>query len=265
MRLGRRAKPVDARTEVLARIRAALESGHDEGAGYDREAPGPQGQPGAGAEVTAPPAAGRAPHGVARRRVHAAAPSRTYRSHGEHQPGAPELLEMLVDRLVDYRAVVHEVDESEVPGTISRVLAGVSSAAVPAWLDAGWIAAATAAGVRLVSDVPTVSLRAEALDSVEVVLTAARVAIAETGTIVLDAAQDQGRRIITLLPDRHICVVRAEQVVQTVPEAIRILERAPTRPQTWISGPSATSDIELTRVEGVHGPRTLEVVLVRSR
>jgi len=94
------------------------------------------------------------------------------------------------------------------------------------------------------------------------VVTGARVAIAETGTLVLDAQGDQGRRAITLVPDHHVCVVRASQVVQTVPEAMALLGRAPSRPLTWISGPSATSDIELTRVEGVHGPRVLDVVLV---
>ena len=174
---------------------------------------------------------------------------RDYRAAGDLD--GPALLELLTDRLVDYRASVRPAAPDDLVATLAAALAerGAGRVVVPPGL--AW---------ELPGAVVDDGLTAVELDQLDGVVTACAVAIAETGTIVLDAGPDQGRRAITLVPDYHLCVVRAEQVVQTVPEAIARLD--PTRPLTWISGPSATSDIELHRVEGVHGPRTLEVVLV---
>lgn len=178
------------------------------------------------------------------------------REHGERTVG--EMVELLAENLADYRAIVHRTRADELAGTIAGLLRarGASSVVVPPGLDEGWLAE---------TDVTRVADRAEStaheLDRVDSVVTACAVAVAETGTIVLDGSPDQGRRRITLVPDHHICVVRVpDQVVSSVPQALERLD--PVRPLTWISGPSATSDIELDRVEGVHGPRTLEVVLV---
>jgi L-lactate dehydrogenase complex protein LldG len=168
------------------------------------------------------------------------------------------LLDLLEDRLVDYKAAVHRTTAAGLPATLAEVVAATlppgGRLVVPPGLPPAWGPAA---------DDVTIDhngLSAVDLDALDGVLTACAAAAAETGTIVLDGSPDQGRRAITLVPDRHICVVHAHQVVQTVPELIARLD--PTRPLTFISGPSATSDIELQRVEGVHGPRTLVVVLV---
>ena len=182
--------------------------------------------------------------------------TRGYRTAGEHPPGAPELLDLLTDRLVDYKAGVTRCTAEELPAAIAEVLARTAPdgrIVVPPELPGEWTGAAD-----VLRDDGTTST--DELDTVAGVVTACAVAVAETGTIVLDAGPDQGRRALSLVPDLHLCVVRADQVVQTVPEAVSRLEA--TRPLTWISGPSATSDIELNRVEGVHGPRTLEVLLV---
>ncbi|MFF8947063.1 lactate utilization protein C [Streptomyces sp. NPDC014864] len=182
---------------------------------------------------------------------------RDYREqHGER--GAARTVELLAENLADYRAVVHRTDAAGLPALIARLLddRGSASVVVPPGLDEGWL---TATEVTRVAD--RAESTARELDRVDSVVTGCAVAVAETGTIVLDGSPDQGRRRITLVPDHHVCVVRVPgQVVSSVPQALARLD--PTRPLTWISGPSATSDIELDRVEGVHGPRTLEVVLV---
>jgi L-lactate dehydrogenase complex protein LldG len=178
-------------------------------------------------------------------------------AHAPDEPSA--LVDLLAENLADYRAHVHRCTPSRLPETIARLLRehGSKTVAVPADLPRQWLAEAD--GVSQVPD--SGELTAAGLDAIDSVVTGCALAIAETGTIVLDAGATQGRRALTLVPDHHVCVVHApEQVVASVPLALPRLE--PTRPQTWISGPSATSDIELNRVEGVHGPRVLDVVLV---
>jgi L-lactate dehydrogenase complex protein LldG len=163
-------------------------------------------------------------------------------------PTGAALLELFAERVADYRATVHRSSRTDLPGVLEEVLAGQRVVVPPElpWPVAG-------------ADVDSGQSALE-LDEVDAVVTGAALGVAVTGTLVLDHRPDQGRRALTLVPDHHVCVVRADQVVATVPEAIARLD--PTRPLTWISGPSATSDIELNRVEGVHGPRRLDVVLV---
>lgn len=171
-----------------------------------------------------------------------------------------ELSERLIDRLRDYKAQVQEVNAPELPAAIAAACArrGVRRLIVPVDLPPEW----QPPGLDILKDE---SLTKEQLDSSDGVLTGCALAIAQTGTIALDDGPTQGRRAITLVPDYHLCVVRTDQIVDLVPEAIARLD-APAgkarRPITFISGPSATSDIELSRVEGVHGPRTLEVLIV---
>ncbi|MDQ3156230.1 MAG: lactate utilization protein C [Actinomycetota bacterium] len=191
---------------------------------------------------------------------------RAYRQTSGLDPEA--LVEQMVDRLVDYKARVHVVAAADAPGTIAGLLAESGSYAVPHGLDTAWLAevgrsgdAAGGGGVpRRMVDAPESPLSVAELDGVDAVVTGSAVAVAETGTIVLDGSPDQGRRVISLVPDRHICILLAQDITGILPEALRRLDG--TRPLTWISGPSATSDIELERVEGVHGPRKLDVIII---
>jgi L-lactate dehydrogenase complex protein LldG len=178
-------------------------------------------------------------------------------SHIPDDPAAA--LGLLAENLADYRAHVHHCTADSLATTLARLLAdrGSRTAVVPPGLPHHWLTSIT--GTDILGDEP--ALTAHQLDAVDSVITACALAIAETGTLVLDASPDQGRRILSLVPDHHICIVHApEQVVTSLPRALPRLD--PRKPMTWISGPSATSDIELDRVEGVHGPRTLDVVLV---
>jgi L-lactate dehydrogenase complex protein LldG len=172
-------------------------------------------------------------------------------------PGT-DILALFAERAADYRATVDLVNRADLPAAVAAALVrrGARRVVAPAGLPREWLAGAD---VEVVGDDPPLTVRH--LDGLDGVVTGAAVAIALTGTIVLDAGADQGRRVLSLLPDYHLCVVRADQIVGTVPEALARLD--PRRPQTWISGPSATSDIELNRVEGVHGPRTLHILITK--
>ncbi|MCV9994142.1 lactate utilization protein C [Paeniglutamicibacter sp. ZC-3] len=172
-----------------------------------------------------------------------------------------ELIELLVDRLEDYQAHVDVVAAPELPATIAERLKDATSYVVPHGIDEAWLGdAALADDSRRRIDAPGAVLSVAELDGTGAVLTSSAVSIAESGTIVLDGSGDQGRRAISLVPDHHVCVVPVSSIVRLLPEALPRLDI--TRPLTWISGPSATSDIELERVEGVHGPRQLDVIIV---
>lgn len=172
-------------------------------------------------------------------------------------PSLPDVTELFEERVRDYEAVVRRCTSSELTSVIAASLTarGARRIVTPSGLPAE--VALAALGIAMGDDPP---LTVDELDAADGVLTTCRLAIATTGTIVLDHAEGQGRRALTLLPDYHLAVVFAGQIVAAVPDAIAALD--PRRPMTWISGPSATSDIELSRVEGVHGPRQLEVLVV---
>ncbi len=168
-------------------------------------------------------------------------------------------VERFCERVADYRATVERVPADGVAGAVDAALHryGASRVAVPPGLPADWVEPSSVTWVPDAADSP---LPVAELDAVDAVVTGSVVGVAETGTIVLESGALCGRRALSLVPDVHVCVVRARDVVDDVPAAIARLN--PQRPLTWISGPSATSDIELDRVEGVHGPRTLHVLVV---
>ena len=184
-----------------------------------------------------------------------AAVERSYRRRGSL--GREEVLELLADRLRDYDAGVMRAAEADVAQSVAGLLAGrgVRRMVIPAGLKAEWIPG----GVEFFVDE---GMTAAELDGVDGVMTGASVAIAETGTVVLQTVPGQGRRMATLVPDYHVCVVRVEDVVETVSEAMARLQETAGVATTFVSGPSATADIEMTRIKGVHGPRVLDVVLV---
>jgi L-lactate dehydrogenase complex protein LldG len=223
--MGTKAAAVSSREEVVRRIRAAIGSPASDAAAID-------------AEWEAVP--------------------RNYKQTALHEREA--ILELLEDRLRDYDANVVRAKAGEVGREIARVLAerGKRRVVVPAGL-AEALGEPLPVGFEFVVDQ---GFTPAELDGFEGVVTASTAAIAETGTIMLQNVPGQGRRAPTLVPDYHLCVVRAADVVETVPEAIARLRTTAALATTLISGPSATADIEMTRIKGVHGPRFLDVILV---
>ena len=187
---------------------------------------------------------------------------RNYRHSGTET--REEVVERFAERVAEYKVTVQRVESSSLSQAIAAACTarGVRHLVIPADLPEDWLPT----NVEVLRDSNT--LTNEQLDTSDGVLTGCALGIAQTGTIVLDDGVHQGRRAMTLLPDYHLCVIYEDQIVDLVPEAITRLHDAvlrERRPITFISGPSATSDIELNRVEGVHGPRTLHVRVVNNR
>jgi len=184
-----------------------------------------------------------------------AAIARPYQRLGTLSPEAR--LELFIDRLLDYDTEIIQVHtEEELPSAIAQAFeqASVERVLAAAEFPAQWLPAGSP--MKFDHELSTAEI-----DSADAVITACEVAVASTGTIILVHGGAQGRRVITLLPDHHICIVRRNQVVELVPEAFAAIAAESARPITTISGPSATSDIEMTRIRGVHGPRRLTVIL----
>jgi L-lactate dehydrogenase complex protein LldG len=222
-----------AREEILNRIRTAT----------------------GGATPTSTVSAGRTAIPAEVDAAYAALPRPYLRAH--HDPASTDIVALFAERAADYRAVVERVPAADLPAAVARALTGIATFMVPDGLPPEWLAGVLPDDDRIVRDDPPLSARE--LDAVAGVVTGCAVAIAETGTIVLEHGPGQGRRALTLVPDFHLVVITADQVAADLPDALARLD--PARPQTLISGPSATSDIELIRVEGVHGPRNLHILI----
>jgi L-lactate dehydrogenase complex protein LldG len=224
---------VSARDEILARIRAANAAS------------------GAGAKAGSTPVASE----------YAAIPRDYLLAH--HDAADTDVVALFAERAADYQAVVERVPaEADVPAAIARAVSAARTLAAPDGLPPQWLSELPHGTMVIGDDSPSspgAPLSPHELDTLGGVLTGCAVAIAETGTVVLDHGPGQGRRALTLVPDFHLVVVRADQVAADLPDALARLD--PRRPVTFISGPSATSDIELIRVEGVHGPRKLHVLI----
>lgn len=180
---------------------------------------------------------------------------RDYDRAAAHGPGDAD---RFAETVAEYQARVLRIAAADIAATIAGLVCSEGPVVTPAGLPPDWVS-----GIYTVADSTESPIGVTELDTAAAVVTGCALGIAATGTIVLDAGAMQGRRALTLVPDHHICVVFADQIVDTVPQAFAALD--PRRPLTFISGPSATSDIELNRVEGVHGPRTLDVLLVETR
>lgn len=183
---------------------------------------------------------------------------RSYRRTGELS--AEERLELFIDRLVDYDTeILHAASEQELPKAIAQALlhARETTLLAPADFPAHWLPQQ----VEVVLDDGRTTLQIEGIPAV---VTTCEAAVASTGTIFLVHGGTQGRRIATLLPDHHICLIRHDQIYELLPEALRAIQPHATAPITTISGPSATSDIEMTRIRGVHGPRRLTAILYKA-
>lgn len=189
---------------------------------------------------------------------------RDYVRSTEHAPGSDAVVEEMIEKLEDYSAQVVVVSgEDAVADAVATFLADqkATSVVVPTGLDEAFKKAAARDGRKVSEDSREKAISTLELDEIDAVVTRSRVAISISGTIVLDGEPDQGRRAISLVPDTHVVVLNRADIVPMVPQAVDILGKNPTRPMTWIAGGSATSDIELVRVNGVHGPRNLRVVI----